>query len=510
VSSRKVEVIGGGPAGLYAARLIKLADPQTEVVVHERSKGSAETFGFGVGLTESTMKNLAEADRVTADRIREASYAGHTLDFRSRDSSLSLHGARNLAIGRATLLGILTEAAIGAGVDYRPGSIADPTTVDADIVIAADGVRSVVRQQLAADLGVHTSLGRSRFVWCGTDFAVDSAFFTAVTTDRGTFIVHAYPYAEDRSTFLIEVDEETWKSAGLDRLDATVAAGETDDASVSLLEEVFAKELLGRSLLTNRTRWGRFTTLTLDRWSAGNVVLLGDAAHTAHYTLGSGTKLALEDAIALADSVAGSSTVPDAFADYEQRRRPPVERFRRLAGRSQRWWDSYALRSSRPMEEIALSYMTRAGNLGIADYAADQPDAVRKALAPLGATPPADRERLDDWVLSRPVDLNGLTFEHRDLQASDLRDIAIEQIAWTEPDVWNETADIEIERLRSGDDLVLLTGPDDDGSVGARIDMAERTRLETTRPVVVALPERVRFHGAAGIAASRCDAVLTT
>jgi len=506
--NRTIEVIGGGPAGLYAARLIKLAQPDTQVVVHERTQANAETFGFGVGLTESTMTNLERADAETAERIRAASYAGHTLDLRGPDKHVTLHGARNLAIGRSTLLAILVKAATAAGVDYRPGSKADVGTVSADIVIAADGVRSATREKLASELGVHTSLGRSRFVWCGADFAVDSAFFSAVDAAEGTFVVHAYPYADDRSTFLIEVDEETWRSAGLAVLDAQAAPGETDAASVQLLERVFAHELHGRKLLTNRTRWGRFTTVALDRWSSGNVVLLGDAAHTAHYTLGSGTKLALEDAIALADSVTAESSISSAFAAYETRRRPPIERFKRLSGRSQRWWDSYRIRADRPMEEIGLSYMTRAGNLGLADYAADQPEAVRTALAVFGGSPPVDPYELDDWVLSRPLEHQRLNLPRRELSSDDPAATALDRIEWDEADVWIESADVAIDRLRGAGPAVLLSGAEDDESLGARIDLAERIRVETPRPVVVAVPKSSRPQGAAAVATGRCDAIL--
>lgn len=508
--SRRIEIIGGGPGGLYAARLMKLADPAADVVVHERLDAGRQTFGFGVGLTESTMTNLRAADAETAERVREASYAGHNLELRTDVGTATLHGARNLAIGRATLLKILADAARAVGVDYRPGSKADVANITADVVVAADGVRSATREKLSAELAVHTSTGRVRFVWCGADFAVDSAFFSSVSTEQGLFVVHAYPYATDRSTFLIEADEQTWQTAGLDKFDAATPPGETDVDSVKLLEEVFAEQLKGRALLTNRTRWGRFTTLSLDRWSTGNTVLLGDAAHTAHYTLGSGTKLALEDAIALASALAGDDSVEAAFASYEQTRRPTVERFKRLAGRSQGWWDSYRMRAGWDAERIALSYMTRSGNLTIADYAREQLPVVRAALAWLGSDVPSEVDALDEWVLRQPMNDPHCLLPRRCLTVGALNAAAATvRVVWSEPDPLGEPADALVDRSGTWAEVPLvLDGDDDPEHVGARIDLSERIRLQTDRVVGVALPAEARAQGAAAIATGRTDFVV--
>ncbi|MGV9310758.1 FAD-dependent monooxygenase [Streptomyces sp. NPDC003691] len=508
--TRRVEIIGGGPAGLYAARLLRLKDPRLDVVVHERMEGSAQTFGFGVGLTESTMRNLESADPETAERLRHASYAGHSLELRGRADTVTLHGARNLAIGRARLLDILGEAAAAAGVRIRTGVPADAASVDADVVIAADGVRSATREKYAAEFGVRAKTGRSRFVWCGAAFAVDSAFFSAAARGDSLFVAHAYPYAADRSTFLIEVDEVTWRSSGLGELDAQVPPGETDRASVALLERAFAAELRGGPLLTNRTRWSRFTDLALDRWSTGNIVLLGDAAHTAHYTLGSGTKLALEDAIALADALTGEASVPAAFAAYERTRRPPVERFKKLAHRSQAWWDSYRVRAPWPAEQLAVSYMTRSGNLTLADFAAEQPASTRRALARLGGPVPERPEEFDAWVLTRPLREPGLTLPGRTVSRQELDAVTtVQELTWTDPEVWDTAADAALARLNgTGGTPILVTGPSDRDAVAARIDMAERLRLRGGRPVGVALPEGERPLAATTVAAGRADFVV--
>ncbi|GAA1025501.1 MULTISPECIES: FAD-dependent monooxygenase [Amycolatopsis] len=502
--TRRVNVLGGGPGGLYAARLLKLRDPALEVAVHERMDGAQGTFGFGVGLTEATMRNLEQADPETADRVREVSYVGHELRFAAEDRSVCLHGARNLAVGRAALLRVLTEAATAVGVEYRAGSHADLGSVSGDVVIAADGVGSGTRAKLSAELGVRTGLGRTRYVWCGAPFAASSAFFASVRRGQQLFVTHAYPYAEDRSTFLIEVDDRTWTDAGLGEFDAATAPGETDQQSVRLLENVLSGQLRGGELLANRTRWSRFVNLGLERWHTGNVVLLGDAAHTAHYTLGSGTKLALEDAIALADALAGEGSVTAAFAAYEQARRPAVERFKQLAGRSQRWWDSYRWRADWPAERLGLSYMTRSGNLTMADYAASEPEVVRTALEWLGAAPSGDPA---EWVLAQPLRGNGIQLPLRAVPRADLGQ-PVEEVEWTEPDVWGEAADQTVDRLAAGAGPLLVTGKP--GEFWARVDLAERLRLQTRRTVGVDLPRSARAFAATTVGAGRADFVTVS
>lgn len=511
MSSRTVDIIGGGPAGLTAARLIKLTDPDAEVTVYERADSSTATFGFGVGLTGATMKNLSAIDPETADAIADASYAGHRLTLREDGRDVELHGARNLAIGRATLLGVLAKAATEIGVHVHTGIQYEFTESNADVIVAADGAHSSVRTKFESELGYSVTRGRLRFMWCGADFAVDTAFFSSRGTGDARFVAHAYPYADDRSTFLIEADETTWQAAGLDRFHDHVAPGETDHESIALLEKVFEEDLGGRDLLTNRTRWARFPTVSLKTWHTGNIVLIGDAAHTAHYTIGSGTKLAIEDAIALARALADTEDVTAAFTEYQRARQAPVDRFRLLAARSQSWWETYRDRLGRTPEQVALSYMTRAGNLTVADYAREYPDTVRTALTNLGSAPVDDPETLDDWLLSRPAP---------DLLGSDaIRALAtaptgpqVRIVEWSDPSPTSTAADAVCQAVAADADhpIVMLTGPDTPTDVGCRIDLAERLRTGSMRTVVVAVPAADRSTAAAAIAAGRADAVVFT
>lgn len=509
--NRTVDIIGGGPAGLAAARLIKLADPSSQVTVYERSQSNTSTFGFGVGLTGATMRNLAAVDPETAERVREESYAGHRLTLRENDRDVELHGSRNLAIGRATLLKVLADAASDIGVDIRMGARLEVTDSTADVVIAADGAHSDVRRKLASELGVSITHGRLHFMWCGADFATDTAFFTAKGPGDIRFVAHAYPYADDRSTFLVEADDVTWNAAGLAANDTAVHKGGTDEKSIALLEQVFSNDLRGRRLLTNRTRWARFPTVVLQKWYSGNVVLIGDAAHTAHYTIGSGTKLAIEDGIGLAEALNQHNDVSTAFEAYQHSRRPAVDRFKFLAARSQNWWETFRDRCDRLPEEIALSYMTRAGNLTVADYAREYPDTARVAMRHLGDAPVFNPDQLDDWILAQPGSGRLASAQTREMDAVPVGH-AVRTVEWAGGNITGLEADNLCGQaiIDENCSTVVITGPADAAAVGNRIDLAERLHAESTYAVVVAIPRQLRAMAAAAVATRRCDAVVTT
>jgi anthraniloyl-CoA monooxygenase len=323
----RIAVLGGGPGGLYVARLLKLAHPDAHVEVHEQGTPDT-TFGFGVGLAAGTQRNLRAADPASLEEILANAYP-HDMSLRVGHATVRMPDNNNLrAIARTTLLTVLQRHARTAGVELRFGSRVRIDDLDADLIVAADGVSSTVRDRFANDLGAEVEVGNGLYLWCGTDFALPSALFMPVTTDAGTFVTHAYPYAADRSTFLIETDEATWRRAGFEATTEALAAGPleaSDDTALDYLAAAFADPLEGHRLIGNRTRWLRFRTVRCSHWHHGNVVLLGDAAHTAHYSIGSGTKLAMEDAIALVAAIGAESDLPTALARYESLRHPAVE-----------------------------------------------------------------------------------------------------------------------------------------------------------------------------------------
>lgn len=508
---RHVDVIGGGAAGLYAARLLKISRPGWSVTVHERMHGSGETFGFGVVLTESTMDNLVRADPASAADIRSVSHSGHALHMRRGGDQIDLHGARNLAIGRNTLLEVLAAHARDAGVNVVTGSQTEASECNGDIVIAADGVRSKTREKLATELGAEVSLGRGLYLWCGTDFALDDSMFSPARTEHGLFVTHAYPYAPDRSTFLIETDEASWRAAGMDQSDAAITDGTSDEYSLDYLQHAFAEELHGHRLLGNRSRWQRFRTVHLDRWSYGNTILIGDAAHTAHYTLGSGTKLALEDAIALTDNLLAEDHIASAFARYEQQRRPAVERFQRLAARSQRWWESFPQRIEQPMARLATGFMTRAGNIDLDRLVTHADELLLQALHCYSTTAGnALPDDIIDWVLDQPWSNGTTSVSARVIDDMTMLD-SVTDITWSQPDPFSADADAVLTKaLREPGAVVRLRGDDHLTAVQGRIDLGERLRLEHSIPVLVDLPAGTRAEAAAGLLCGRCDLVHFT
>jgi len=302
----RVAVLGGGPGGLYAARLLKLARPGTEVVVHEQGVPD-ETFGFGVGLAARTQRRLEEADPETLRDILACSYS-HDMRMRVGGREAGMSVSSLVAVGRADLLGVLQRHAEDAGVKLEFGVRRAADELDADLVIAADGVGSATRSASEQAFGAEVEPGTGWYLWAGTDVALDHALFAPERTEHGVFVTHAYPYAPDRSTFLVETDEATWRSAGFERTTAATPFDASDDAALEYLSDVFAPHLGGHRLIGNRTRWLQFRTVRCARWHDGRTVLLGDAAHTAHYSVGSGTKLAMEDAIALVSALDTADT----------------------------------------------------------------------------------------------------------------------------------------------------------------------------------------------------------
>jgi anthraniloyl-CoA monooxygenase len=508
VELRRAAVLGGGPGGLYAARLLKLARPGCDVVVYEQGE-AGRTFGFGVGLAAGTQRNLAAADPDTLRDIVAAGYR-HDMTLQAGGRTVRVHNDRLIGIARTELLAVLQRHTEKAGVRLEFGSRPRAADLDADIVIAADGISSSTRD--GGDFGTGIETGRGLYLWCGTDFALDDAVFAPVQTEYGTFVTHAYPYADGLSTFLIETDEATWRRAGFDISTAETAGDASDHVSLRYLEQAFAGTLRGHALIGNRTRWTRFRTVRCGRWSSGRTVLLGDAAHTAHFSIGSGTKLAMEDAIGLVEALGAEPDLASAFGRYEAARRPAVERMQELARRSQLWWESFPGRLHLPAEQLMVAYMTRAGNVALDRFAATNPDVVATALAQYavagGAEP--DLEDITGWVLDQPLDRDGRHFPTRVLADGP----ALEPVSDVVADPWDEAGDAVAERARAaraaGVAGFRFSGPADRPAVLTRLDLAERVRTEAGGLIAVEGPAELRDDLAAGLVSDRADLICFT
>ena len=503
----RIAILGGGPGGLYAARLLKLAQPDAVVDVYERGEPD-RTFGFGVGLAPRTQKNLGAADQSTFDDIARVAYA-HDMSLEVGASSVRLASDNLVAIGRAELLQILQRHAREVGVSLHFGSRVQASDLSADLIIAADGAGSTTRDGFADAVGLDVKIGAALYLWCGTDFALPRALFAPATTEHGTFVTHAYPYAPDRSTFLIETDEATWRRAGFDATTAALPIDASDEVSLTYLARAFDKQLEGHRLTGNRTRWLRFRTIRCRRWHHRNVLLLGDAAHTAHYSIGSGTKLAMEDAIAFTQALAESSTLGQAFALYESRRRPAVEHLQSIAARSQAWWDSFPDRLHLSVEQLMVAYMTRAGKVSLERFATKNGPVVAKAIGDL---------RGEAALSLDGADLDALALEGRVVHASTARDPGTERAACTFVGGWSREADALLEQLASRSaERFWLHGPDERERVLDRLDFAERVKLRlrgaassSSRRVVAEAPAAFRSDLAAALVAGRVDDVSFT
>lgn len=506
---RTIAVLGGGPGGLYAARLLKRSHPDARVTVYEQGVPD-QTFGFGVGLASRTQRNLRLADPQSLDAIVAASH-GHEMSMRVGDAEVRLAHGELLAIGRATLLSVLQDFARAAGVELRFGERRTAADLDADLIVAADGISSATRTALADEFVPDVVEGDGLYLWCGTDFALPRAVFTPVHTEHGTFVAHAYPYADDRSTFLLETDETTWRRAGFDVSTGATPNGETDQLSLDYLQEAFAAALDGHRLIGNRTKWLRFRTIRCRSWHSANVVLLGDAAHTAHYSIGSGTKLAMEDAIALDRALTSATDLDAALADYEAQRRPAVDHLQAIAERSMAWWDTFGDRLSLPVAQLMVAYMTRAGKVTVERFAQSAPQVTVPGLAAfagvdVGDVPPPTS--VTDWVLTRPLVVGERRFTDR--TAPDALRTAPGTVM-TEVAVrpWSRAATDLIAALPPAS-VHWLTGSGEREATLDRLDVGERIRRTTGAIVVADVPADFRADAAGALASERVDLVAFT
>ena len=354
----RIACLGGGPAGLYFAISAKLREPSHEVVVVERN-GADDTFGWGVVLSDETLDNLAANDPVSADTIRQdfAYWDDIAVYYRGTRTVSGGHGF--CGIGRKKLLNILQERARSLGITLRFGEEFEGSAdfADYDLIVAADGLNSRVRTELADTFEPEIDRRKCKFVWLGTHQKFDDAFtFIFEETRHGWVWAHAYQFDTETATFIVECNEETWEAFGF--------GGMSQEQSIAVCEEIFAANLGGQPLMSNAkhirgSAWLNFPRVLCRNWSHGNVVLLGDAAATAHFSIGSGTKLAMESAIALADDLQSEASLPAAFARYEAERRLEVLRLQSAARNSLEWFESVERYLSLDPVQFTYSLLTR-------------------------------------------------------------------------------------------------------------------------------------------------------
>lgn len=363
----KIACVGGGPGGTFFASLIKQMNPDWEVTVFERNR-SDDTFGFGVVFSDSTLANLSETDFVLKERLSNTGQYWDTIEVRMKGSVSRCGGNGMAAIPRKDLLQLLYQRAGEVGVVMRFSTPVDQFGLldQFDLVVCSDGANSMLRSFNSGKFHPSIEIAKAKFIWFGTTYRFNGLTFLFKECSDGVFAVHGYPIDGSRGTFIVETDEETWKRAGMDGFDASSAPGISDEFSKRYLEELFRDEIEGHQLLVNNSRWGNFRTIKNESWHYRNFVLIGDSAHTAHFSVGSGTKMALEDASALAKAFEGySGDLDQTLQTYEDSRRPNVDHIQGSAKPSLRWWENFGTyyRKFNP-EQFSAHFFTRAITLG--------------------------------------------------------------------------------------------------------------------------------------------------
>ena len=368
----KVNIIGGGPAGLYFGILMKKSDASHQIRIYERN-GPDDTFGWGVVFSGKTLANLRAADDVSHGEITKEFEAWDNVDVVHRDSKISIHGNSFSGIARLQLLKILQRRAEQLGVEIEFHSeIHDVESLrnDCDLLLAADGVNSTVRLRNAKQFEPDLDVRANRYIWYGTHQLFHGLTLTFRENSAGVFAAHSYKFSPTTSTFIVECDPQTWSKAGFEQM--------SSEETLDYVGNVFAQDLNGHKLLSNNSKWINFLLVKNRKWFSENVALIGDALHTAHFSIGSGTKLAMEDAIALAESFQETRIVTDALTDFEERRRPVIEDYQAAAFESMRWFENADQYMHLSPIELAYALMTRSGRVSYEDLNRRDPAFIRE------------------------------------------------------------------------------------------------------------------------------------
>jgi len=362
----RIAVIGGGPGGLYFAYLWKKRHPDAEIDLFEQNAAGA-TWGFGVVFSEQALEFLRADDPDTVDAITPKMESWTNITLNLRGESVEIDGVGFASIGRLALLTLLQERVRSVGVTPRFDTLVQSVDQLAgyDLIVAADGLNSMVRRSLEAEFGASVSHSTNKFAWYGTTKTFATLSQTFVATDRGSFNAHHYRYARDMSTFLVECDAATWAAYGF--------ADRSIEESQAICEKVFAATLDGHRLISNKSVWRNFPWVLNERWSHSNIVLIGDALHSAHFSIGSGTRLAIEDAIALSKALEAEGDVATALKRYERERKPIVRKLVTAARTSADWYEQFPGHMTLGLMDFAYSYITRSGRIDDARLRAMSP-----------------------------------------------------------------------------------------------------------------------------------------
>ncbi|MFI7599411.1 bifunctional salicylyl-CoA 5-hydroxylase/oxidoreductase [Actinoplanes sp. NPDC049681] len=412
----RIAIAGGGPGGLYLAALMKQLDPHHEITVWERNAPD-DTFGFGVVFSDETVGGIENADTFIHDEMARRFARWTDIDVDVDGHSFTVGGQGFAAMSRKDLLHLLQQRAadLGVSVHYRTEAPdADQLRTSYDLVVAADGINSKIRTKYADTFAPTLDHRANKYIWLGTDLVFEAFQFFVKQTEWGTMQIHGYPYSDKGSTFIVEMHEDVWRRAGFDALDI--------DHAIKKIKDTFATELAGHEIQTNNSKWLNFTTVRNQRWYDGNVVLLGDAAHSAHFSIGSGTKLAMEDALALAACLHEQPSLAEALQAYQTERKPVVESTQRAAQASLEWFENIGMYAGQEPAQFCFNLLTRSRRITFenlkerdADFARRIESAFAEAAGAREAVPAMFQPvtigplRLKNRIIVSPMDMYSAT-----------------------------------------------------------------------------------------------------